>query len=125
MTRIPAQLDLFPTGRPQVRRRPTIRPHFADDVDGPRLAGQNANLLARLLRGPVTNAELWQNPELFGRAINSRVADVRAFLKTAGETIESTRLPAGPATGAATWRYRIMPNESPPPRPADDGRGRP
>lgn len=62
--------------------------------DVPRLGGQNADVLARLRRGPVTNIELVHAGILRAAA---RVWD----LKRAGYDIVSRRLAGG------QWEYRL------------------
>jgi len=64
-------------------------PHV-DPQDKPRLAGQNAAILARLREGPATNLELSD----FSLKYTSRISDLRA----AGHTIRCDRLQGGLTT---------------------------
>ena len=114
-----AQGELFETAPPGRRRaggppggQPVIRPHFADAVDAPRLTGHNGRLLDRLRRGPVSNAELWDHPDLYGRNATHRISDVRLFLEAnTAETVASKRLlDADPDSGAGRWLYWIEPS---------------
>lgn len=71
---------------------PTIRPHFADPEDTPRLGGQNAAILARLRVGPATNSQL------VGLSLNytARISDVRDWLRNnTGQTITCERHEGG------------------------------
>lgn len=68
----------------------------------PRLGGQNGTILARLRNGPATNLEL---EEISGsRRINSRIADVRRYLRRhEQQTIECEAID----TSAGIYRYEI------------------
>jgi hypothetical protein len=76
------QRTLFPLTYTLHPRDPNI-----DVQDVPRVAGQNAALLARLQRGPATNDELIR----ISRKYTSRISDLRA----AGYTIVCERLNGG------------------------------
>jgi len=67
----------------------TIRPHFADAADVPRLGKQNAKMLAMLRLGPVTNQQLW-DARIF--KYTARISEVREWLQNnTGETIRCIR----------------------------------
>lgn len=67
---------------------PLFAAQAASVEDAPRLTGQNAAILARLTRGPVTNAELARDYSL---KYTSRLSDLRA----AGYAIKCDRLKDG------------------------------
>lgn len=56
------------------------------DVENSRLGGQNQIAYERLLQGRVTNVEL---ERLGVRRVNSRIADVRRYLRQKGKTVRS------------------------------------
>lgn len=56
---------------------PTPGTGRAPEADAPRLRGQNAEILARLEQGPVTNDQLSQ----IARKYTSRISDVRKYLQ--------------------------------------------
>lgn len=67
-----------------------------------RLGGQNGLILSRLEKGAATNVEL---EEVSGsRRINSRVADIRRWLKANGRTIKSECVDAK----SGVYRYEII-----------------
>lgn len=65
-----------------------------------RLSAQSRRILERLREGPVQNREL---AEMFppGTAWRTRVADVRRWLRSRGETVTATDL------GGGLYSYRI------------------
>lgn len=67
-----------------------------------RLGGQNLLVLQRLEKGPATNAELERTSR--SRRINSRIADVRKWLKQRGKTIRSSVVD----TSAGIYQYEIV-----------------
>ena len=91
--------------RPGPDGRETIRPHFAEPEDVPRLTAQNAAILARLRQGPATARDL------IDIALNyrARISEIRAWLKTHENlTIQARRLTGGMFVYRLTaWR----PNE--------------
>lgn len=85
---------------------PSVAEAFTDagltDEARPRLGGQNALVLQRLRQGPATNIELEQASG--SKRINSRVADVRRWLKKwEGATVESTAVDVA----RGVYRYEI------------------
>lgn len=72
----------------------------------PRLGGQNATVLARLRDGAATNIELQQ---LGAGRVNSRIADLRKYLKSEGLTIESKAVD----TAKGIYEYQIVRREVP------------
>lgn len=88
------QLSLFDSPRKLMPRDPSALP-----ADVPRLAGQNAAILARLRQGPATNDELIK----ISRKYTSRISDLR----TAGHRIVCGRL------GGGLTEYRLAPDGRP------------
>lgn len=76
------QLSLFDHAHTIPPRDPN-----ADDIDLPRLTGQNATILRMLRESPRTNDEL----AAISRKYTSRISDIRA----AGYCIQATRLKGG------------------------------
>jgi len=73
----------------------------------PRLGGQNAKIMERLEQGPATNIEL---AECSGSTrVNSRVADVRRYLRT---TRQQTINCVAVDTSAGIHRYQIGPDKA-------------
>jgi hypothetical protein len=72
---------------------PPIDPNV-EPADEPRLVGQNAEILSRLRRGPMTNDELAE----FSLKYTSRISDLR----NAGHTIKAARQSGG------TWLYTLQ-----------------
>ena len=72
-----------------------------------RLGGQNARVLDRLRRGPATNVELERVSG--SRRINSRIADVRRWLK-ANEGADVVTTTVNVASGV--YQYEIRKAES-------------
>ncbi len=67
-----------------LQAQPTIRPHFADPEDTPRLASQNDKILALLRVASATNRQL----AVISLKYTARVSEVREFLENnTGETI--------------------------------------
>lgn len=72
------------------------------EVARKRLGGQNGRVLARLRQGPATNLEL--ETASGSHRINSRVADVRRYLRAEfGQTVLSCAID----TAAGLYRYQI------------------
>lgn len=77
----------------------TIRPHFADAEDVPRLTEQNTKMLAFLRIGPATNRQLM----VIAMNYRARISELREWLQNnTGETIRCIR-----GKGGLNW-YEIV-----------------